>query len=185
MKADGFVLPYADSPLDDSRIGENVYMNLITNAKESVFITTPYLVISDEMLRTLQMAAQRGVDVRIVTPGIPDKKVTYKLTRSYYYALMSHGVKIYEYTPGFIHCKQVVADGELAIVGTINLDYRSLFLHFENAVLMYRTKAVEQIKEDFINLFEISKQVNPKDYSKNTWGKRITGAVLRLIAPLI
>jgi len=137
------------------------------------------------MLRTLQMAAQRGVDVRIVTPGIPDKKVTYKLTRSYYSNLMRYGVKIYEYTPGFIHAKQVIADDNLAIVGTINMDYRSLFHHFENAVLLYNVDMINDISNDFEQLFKVSRLVNEIEPTKKKIGRRILGAVLRLIAPLI
>jgi len=181
----GYVLPYADSPLDNSRVGENVYLNMINNAKDSVYITTPYLVISDEMLRALQMASNRGVDVRIVTPGIPDKKVVYKLTRSYYRELIRSGVRIYEYTPGFIHGKQVVVDKELATVGTINMDYRSLFHHFEDAVLLYRVDAVNDILKDFDELFDVSRMVGDEYKKEPTLGNRISGAFLRLIAPLM
>lgn len=120
--AQGFVQPYSDSPLDGERTGENVYLNLIKGAQDYVYITTPYLIIDDEMKRELTMAAERGVDVRIVTPGIPDKKLIYSVTRSYYAGLATRGVRIYEYEPGFIHAKQFLADGEIAAVGTINLD---------------------------------------------------------------
>lgn len=185
FESEGYILPYADSPLDDARVGENVYINLVSNAKEKVYITTPYLVISDELQRTLQLAASRGVDVRIVTPGIPDKKLTYKLTRSYYSNLMRYGVKIYEYTPGFIHAKQVIADDNLAIVGTINMDYRSLFHHFENAVLLYNVDMINDISNDFEQLFRVSRLVNEIEPTKKKIGRRILGAVLRLIAPLI
>lgn len=184
-RSNGFVLPYADSPLDNSRVGENVYLNMINNAKDSIFITTPYLVISDEMKRALQMAAGRGVDVRIVTPGIPDKIVVYQLTRSYYGELIRSGVKIYEYTPGFIHGKQVVVDGELAAVGTINLDYRSLFHHFEDAVLLYKVDAIKEITKDFEELFACSRRAGEEYEKEPTIGKRVSGAILRLIAPLM
>ena len=125
-KQDGFIQPYADSPLDDEHVGESVYMNLIAHAKKEIYFTTPYLIITDEMNRSLGLAAKRGVDVRIVTPGIPDKKLIYKVTCSYYAGLVRQGVRIYEYTPGFIHAKQCVCDGEAATCGTINMDYRSL-----------------------------------------------------------
>ena len=129
------VLPYADNPLDDEATGENVYLNMIRSAKEYVYITTPYLILSDEMQRTLRLAASSGVDVRIITPGIPDKKLIFSVTRSYYAALAKSGVRIYEYTPGFIHAKQCVADGAEAVVGTINFDFRSLYLHFELSLI--------------------------------------------------
>lgn len=128
----GYVQPYADSPLDHERVGENVYLNVIKNAKRYVYFMTPYLIITDEMSRELELAAKRGVDVRLITPGIPDKKMVYRMTRSYYNRLVEGGVRIYEYTPGFCHAKQCVSDDEVATVGTINLDYRSLYLHFEN-----------------------------------------------------
>ena len=118
----GFVQPYADSPLDQEFVGENVYLSMAEGARERVWFTTPYLIISDEMNRALGLAARRGVDVRIITPGIPDKKLVYSVTRSYYAGLARSGVRIYEYTPGFIHAKQCVADGETAVVGTINMD---------------------------------------------------------------
>lgn len=182
---EGYVLPYADSPLDESRVGENVYINIISNAKKYVYITTPYLVISDEMRRVLALAALRGVDVRIVVPGIPDKKVVYKLTKSYFHDLIQCGVKIYKYTPGFIHCKQFVSDGEIATVGTINLDYRSLFHHFENGVLLYNMKAVKDVEADMKELFHISERVS-QDYGKQQkLMKRIQTTWLRFIAPLL
>lgn len=181
----GYVIPYADSPLDESRVGENVYMNLIGNAKKTLYMTTPYLIISDEMKRALQLASLRGVDVRIVTPGIPDKKVIYRLTRSYYRELVSAGIKIYEFTPGFVHCKQFVADDEIAIVGTINLDYRSLFLHFENGVLMYQVDAVNDVAKDMYDLFAKSELVNDKYKNKQVLPKRLLNCFLRILAPLL
>ena len=182
---DGYVLPYADSPLDESRVGENVYLNMIGNAKKTLYITTPYLILSDEMKIALQLAALRGVDVRIVLPGIPDKRVVYRLSRSYYHDLMRAGVKIYEYTPGFIHCKQFVADDELAIVGTINLDFRSLFLHFENGVLLYKVDAVHEVTKDMLTLFEQSNLVQEPFLEKQKLHVRIVNCFLRIIAPLI
>lgn len=144
-----FIQPYGDTPLDHEHVGENVYLNIINNADEYVWFMTPYLIITDEMNKALTLAASRGVDVRIITPGIPDKRATYAVTRSYYSRLVRDGVRIYEYTPGFCHAKQCVADDEIATCGTINLDYRSFFHHFENGVLMYNCKAVYDIKTDF------------------------------------
>ena len=184
-KEQGFVQPYADSPLDHETTGENVYMNLIKNAKHEIFFTTPYLIITDEMSRELRMAARRGVDVRIVTPGIPDKKMVYQMTRSYYSELARSGVRIYEYTPGFIHAKQCVCDGESATVGTINMDYRSLYLHFENGVLMYHYDAVAEIRKDFEDIFAASTEVTEKYSGRKSVPARMGRGVLRLFSPLV
>jgi cardiolipin synthase len=178
------VQPYADTPLDHEYVGENVYLNLINAAKHRIFITTPYLIISDEMTRALTLAAKRGVDVRIITPGIPDKKVIYQITRSYYAQLARHGVRIYEYTPGFLHAKQTLCDSEAAIVGTINMDYRSLYHHFENGVLLWRCAAIADIAEDFAQLFHDSAEVTAQ-YCNRTRAMRIGQALLRLFAPLL
>ena len=127
----GFVQPFSDNPLDDEPISQNVYIDIISQAEKYVYICTPYLVPDDEMKNALIRAAKRGVDVRLITPGIPDKKVIYRLTRSYYPTLIAAGVKIYEYTPGFVHAKSIVCDDRITLVGTINMDFRSLYLHFE------------------------------------------------------
>ena len=185
VSAPGFVQPYSDSPLDGERTGENVYLNLIKGAQEYVYITTPYLIIDDEMKRELTMAAERGVDVRIVTPGIPDKKLIYSVTRSYYAGLATRGVRIYEYEPGFIHAKQFLADGEIAAVGTINLDFRSLYLHFENGCLFYNCPAVADVKTDFDELFEISREVTGKYSAKQNVAVRGVQCILRLFSPLM
>lgn len=183
--AQGFVQPYSDSPLDGERTGENVYLNLIKGAQDYVYITTPYLIIDDEMKRELTMAAERGVDVRVVTPGIPDKKLIYSVTRSYYAGLATRGVRIYEYEPGFIHAKQFLADGEIAAVGTINLDFRSLYLHFENGCLFYDCPAVADVKTDFDELFEISREVTGKYSAKQNVAVRGVQCILRLFSPLM
>lgn len=184
-KEQGFVQPYADSPLDSEYVGENVYMNLLKHATRQIYFSTPYLIISDEMNRELCMAAKRGVDVRIITPGIPDKKLVYKMTRSYYAPLAAAGVRIYEYTPGFIHAKQCVCDGELATVGTINLDYRSLYLHFENGVLLYKVSAVERILKDFENTLLQCEEVTEKYKDGRSAALRVGQCILRLLAPLL
>lgn len=181
----GFVQPYADTPLDDELLGENVYMNIIKNAKDYVYFTTPYLIISDEMIRELTTAAKRGIDVRIITPGIPDKKLVFEVTRSYYGQLVDAGVRVYEYTPGFIHAKQCVSDGEVATVGTINLDYRSLHFHFENGVFLYDCDAVGEIRKDFDRTFPMCEEVTEKYRNRHTASFKIRRCVLRLLAPLL
>ena len=138
FEGSGFVQPFTDTPLDGETLGENVYLNIINRAKRYVYICTPYLIIDNEMMTALCLAAKSGVDVRIMTPGVPDKKMVFLLTQSYYAQLIEAGVKIYEYQPGFLHAKSFVCDDEIAVVGTINLDYRSLYLHFEDGVWIYK-----------------------------------------------
>ena len=183
--ASGFVQPYADSPLDGEPVGENVYMGVVKAASEYVYFTTPYLIISDEMSRELCLAAKRGVDVRIVTPGIPDKKLVYRVTRSYYAQLASAGVRIFEYTPGFLHAKQCVSDDVTATVGTINLDYRSLYFHFENGVFLHRCGAVQKVREDFEDIFPVCREVTEQYAEKQSAAMKFGQCVLRLIAPLL
>lgn len=182
---DGFVAPYADSPMHDEAVGENVYMNIVKNAKRYVYFTTPYLIINDEMSRELRLAAKRGVDVRIITPGIPDKKTVFRVTRSYYAELIRDGVRIYEYTPGFIHAKQCVCDDEVATVGTINMDYRSLYFHFENGVFLYGCSAVGEIRRDFDETFPMCCEVTEKYRSGRSATLSIGQCILRLFAPLL
>ena len=183
--ASGFVQPYADSPLDGEPVGENVYMGVVKAASEYVYFTTPYLIISDEMSRELCLAAKRGVDVRIVTPGIPDKKLVYRVTRSYYAQLASAGVRIFEYTPGFLLAKQCVSDDVTATVGTINLDYRSLYFHFENGVFLHRCEAVRKVREDFEDIFPVCREVTEQYAKKQSAAMKFGQCVLRLIAPLL
>lgn len=181
----GYVQPYADSPLDKERVGENVYLNVIKNAKHYVYFMTPYLIITDEMNRELELAAKRGVDVRIITPGIPDKKIIYNMTRSYYGRLVEGGVRIFEYTPGFCHAKQCVSDDEAATVGTINLDYRSLYLHFENGTFFYGCDAVADVKADFDRVFPACEEVTEKYRTGRSRALRMGQSILRLFAPLL
>lgn len=183
--SDGYIQLYADSPLDNEPMGENVYLNLIKSAKHRLYIATPYLIITDEMERELCLAAKRGVDVRVITPGIPDKKLIFKITRSYYYGLVRDGVKVYEYTPGFLHAKQVLCDDYSAVVGTINFDYRSLYHHFENAVLMHGCSAVNDIADDFLKMLEASGEVTGQYREKKKSVLRISQCILRLFAPLL
>lgn len=183
--ASGFVQPYSDTPLDNVTLGKNVYLNILKNAAQYVYISTPYLIIDDEMEKELCLAAQRGVDVRIITPGIPDKKLVFLLTQSYYPALIEAGVRIYQYSPGFIHAKGYVCDGQCAVVGTINMDYRSLYLHFECGTYLYGCPAISDIKEDFDATFPLCREIG-LDYSRSrsVW-VRAFQCILRLFAPLL
>lgn len=178
------ILPYDDSPLDAISVGETVYLDLIHRAEKFVYIFTPYLVLDDSMREALCLASLRGVDVRIVTPGIPDKKMIYRLTRANYGLLMQAGVKIYEYTPGFIHAKSMLCDGESAVVGTINLDYRSLYLHFENAVYFTRVDAVKALEKDCEKTFIESKLCTKEDVKRGLVG-RVVDSVLRVFETLL
>lgn len=183
--AEGFVQPYCDDPKGSERAAENVFLNLISQSQNRIWFTTPYLIITDEMNRALGLAAKRGVDVRIITPGIPDKKTVFQLTRSYYSGLVSQGVRIYEYTPGFCHAKQCLCDGKMASVGTSNLDYRSLYLHYENNVLFSGCGAVRQVEEDFETLFDQCEEVTEKYRSGRGAILRMWQCVLRLFAPMM
>ncbi len=185
--SDGFIQPFTDSPLDGETVSVNVYLDILAQAKDYVYIFTPYLAISDELHIALCAAAKRGVDVRMVLPGIPDKKVAYRLSRSYYAPLLKAGVRIYEYTPGFIHAKSYVCDDELAVVGTINMDYRSLYLHFECGVFMCGCSAVAQLKKDALQTFQMSHEVNIEERKKSYIMQILGGlidSVLRVFAPL-
>lgn len=181
----GFVQPYCDTPLDDEIVGENVYLNIINRAKHYVYICTPYLIIDNEMMTALCLASKSGVDVRIMTPGIPDKKMVFLLTQSYYEQLLEAGVKIYEYQPGFLHAKSFVCDDEIAVVGTINLDYRSLYLHFENGVWMYDSTAVMDVKQDYMDTLEYCKKITIMFCTGRKLPVRALQSVLRLCAPML
>jgi cardiolipin synthase len=182
---DGYVQPYGDSPLDDEIVGENVYLNMINQAKKYLYIQTPYLVVDNELVTALSLAAKKGVDVRIITPHKEDKWYVHILTKSYYAGLIEAGVKIYEYTPGFVHAKTFVADDEVGVVGTINLDYRSLYLHFECATWLYKTQSISDIKKDFIKTLEICEEITLERAIAAKWYTKITRAVLRVFAPLM
>lgn len=181
---DGYVLSFSDSPLDNESVGESVYTDMLYQAKDYIYITTPYLAIDSELQTALCMAAKRGVDVRMITPGIPDKKLVYRLTRSYYPTLLRAGVKIYEYTPGFIHAKSFVCDDKLCVVGTINMDYRSLYLHFECGTLMYNNPEIKQVKKDDLDTMEKCRKVELSDMKTNFLGE-LFDSFLRSIAPLL
>lgn len=181
---DGYVLSFSDSPLDNESVGESVYTDMLYQAKDYIYITTPYLAIDSELQTALCMAAKRGVDVRMITPGIPDKKLVYRLTRSYYPTLLRAGVKIYEYTPGFIHAKSFVCDDKLCVVGTINMDYRSLYLHFECGTLMYNNPEIKQVKKDDLDTMEKCRKVELSDMKTNFLGE-LFDSFLRSVAPLL
>ena len=182
---DGYVQPYCDTPLDNETVGENVYLNIVSQAHDYVWIYTPYLIIDNEMMTALTLAAKSGVDVRIVTPGIPDKRIAYLLTRSCYRQLIESGVRIYEYTPGFIHAKTVVSDDKIATVGSVNFDYRSLYLHFECGVWMYGTSAVMQIKKDCEETFSKCRKITDDWLKHQNILVRMMAAVIKPLAPLL
>lgn len=184
VKSDGFVQPYCDSPMDKENVAEHVYLQIINNAKQYVYINTPYLIIDDSVLSALCLAAKSGVDVRIVTPHIWDKWAVHITTRSYYRELINAGVKIYEYSKGFIHSKTFVSDDETATVGTANLDFRSLYLHFECGVWMYDSTAVMEVKEDFLKTLEICQPITEKDLKCGIL-MRIFQDIMRIFAPLL
>ena len=181
----GYVQPFCDSPLDDEIVGENVYLNIINRAKNYVYICTPYLIIDNEMMTALCLAAKSGVDVRIMTPGIPDKKMVFLLTQSYYKQLLEAGVKIYEYQPGFLHAKSFVCDDKVGVVGTINLDYRSLYLHFEDGVWMYKNDVILDIRDDFTETLEYCDPIDLAFCQKRNIVVRAIQNVLRVFAPLL
>ena len=182
---EGFVMPYGDSPMDKERVGEEVYMDILNRARRYVHIMTPYLILDDDMKNALCFAAKRGVEVVIIMPHIPDKLYAYLLARTYYPELIRAGVQIFEYTPGFVHAKEFICDGEKAVVGTINLDFRSLYLHFECGVYLYRNRAVTQMEEDYQNTLQKCEKITLKDCRSYPALKRLAGRTLRLIAPLM
>lgn len=181
---DGFVQPYADTPMDTENVGEHVYLQILNQAKDYVYINTPYLIVDDSMVSALTLAAKRGVDVRIITPHKWDKWAIHMTTRSYYRELVKAGVKIYEYTNGFNHSKTFVSDDCTATVGTTNLDFRSLYLHFECGALLFNCEAVSQVKEDFLNTLTICQPITEEDCRHNVF-VRLFQDILRLFAPLM
>lgn len=181
----GFVIPYGDCPLDNERVGELVYIDILNRAEHYVHIMTPYLILDGEMETALTFAAERGVDVRLILPGVPDKKLPYALAKTHYSALLASGVKIYEYTPGFVHSKVFACDDREAVVGTINLDYRSLYHHFECAAYMYNTPCVRDIEKDFLETQEKCRLVTAETVKKEKLTVKVSGFIMKLIAPLL
>lgn len=185
VRGSGFVEPFTDSPLDNESVGQTALLNLIAGAKRTLYIMTPYLVLDDCLTTALCNAAKSGVDVRIITPGVPDKWYVYSVTRFSYRALTEAGVKIYEFSPGFLHSKVFLADGETAVVGTVNLDYRSLYLHFENAVWMYKSDCLTAIRADFETTFPLCRKVEREAVRKTPFLVRLFRAILNLFAPMM
>lgn len=178
------VQPYGDTPLDTENVGEKIYLNMISAAKKYVWISTPYLIIDDEMVSALTLASSRGVDVRIVIPEIPDKKLVYLATKSYATLLSKNGVKIYKYTPGFNHAKQLVCDDEIATCGTVNFDYRSLYFHFENGVMFTNPEAISAMHDDFLSVFDKSKDATEEFMGRTSSRNVMYDTLIRLISPL-
>jgi len=182
---DGYVMPYADSPVDKENIGENVYLDILYTAKKYVHIMTPYLILDYEFIVALTYAAKRGIDVTIIMPGIPDKWYAFVVAKTYYKELIGAGVSIYEYTPGFIHAKVFTSDDEKAVVGTINLDYRSFYLHFECAAYMYKNREVAHIEQDFQETLAQCKKMEANEYQNLNIFFQLAGRILRIFAPLM
>lgn len=185
MLEDGYVVPYADSPLDKENVGEQVYFDIIHQACKYVHIMTPYLILDNEMITALTHAAKRGVDTVIIMPHIPDKVYAFWLAKTYYRELIEAGVKIYEYTPGFVHAKVFVSDDDKAVVGTINLDFRSLYLHFECAAYFYKNSEIFSIERDFEETRKKCQIVTLEDCKNQPIGQKLCGSILRIIAPLM
>lgn len=183
--ASGYVMPYSDSPLDEYEIGKDIYLDLINTATKNLHIMTPYLIIDYEILSSLKYAAKRGVETILVLPSIPDKWYTYLLARSYYAELLSSGVKIYEYSKGFIHAKEFITDETEAVIGSINLDYRSLYLHFECAAYLYKCKEIKNIEKDFEETLNKCNEITFEANKKYNAFNKFVGRILRLFAPLL
>ena len=182
---DGYVMPYGDIPIDNENVGKNVYLDIINKAKKYVYIMTPYLILDNEMVTALSIASKSGIDVRIIVPGIPDKWYAYGIAQSFFKDLTKVGVKVYTYSKGFVHAKSFVSDDHTAVVGSINLDFRSLYLHFEDAVFMYKSSAVGDVKQDFLDTLKSCNLID-EDYIKNIplWKKTIN-ALLRMLSPML
>ncbi len=181
----GYVVPYGDCPLDDDKVGERVYMDILNRAKKYVHIMSPYLILDGEMEAALKFAAERGVEVKLILPGIPDKQIPYALAKTHYASLLGSGVEIYEYTPGFVHAKVFVSDDKEAVVGTINLDYRSLYHHFECATYMYGVDCIPEIETDFQSTVAQCRAVTPVTIRHEKLMLKLTGFIMKVLAPLM
>lgn len=185
QNSQGYVLGYADEPFDNENVGESVYLHMLNNAKRYVHIVTPYLIIDNVMMNALKFAAKRGVEVIIVMPGIPDKSYAFCVARTYYEELIEAGVKIYEFTPGFTHAKMFIVDDEKATVGTVNLDYRSLYLHFECGAYFIRNPEIYRMEEDYQDMLKRSRSISMMECHNRPLYYKFAGKLLRLIAPLL
>lgn len=185
IHADGFIMPYSDSPLDGDKVGESVYIDILNRARTSVRIMTPYLILDSVMEHALKYAAERGVEVSVVLPGIPDKKAPYALAKTHYASLIDSGVNIYEYTPGFVHAKVMCADSREAVVGTINMDYRSFYHHFECAAYIYGSDCIKDISDDFDDVISKSRKITKESLKNIPLRVRLHGVLLKAIAPLM
>ena len=181
---DGYILSYYDSPLHPNPVSNELYIELLSQAKDYAWFFTPYLMLGDALLDAFVRAAKRGVDVRIIMPGVPDKKLVFRMSRSFYSVLLAAGVKIYEYTPGFVHAKGCVIDDVVGTVGTVNLDYRSLFLHFENNALFYQASLLKSMKSDFLNTQKKCREMKLGENVNINFRTWILDAILRIFAPL-
>ena len=179
------MLPYGDSPFDQENVGEMVYIDILNRATDYVHITTPYLILDNEMITALTFAAKRGVDVKVIVPAVPDKKTVFALTWANYRELIEAGVEIWEYTPGFVHAKMFVSDGAIAVVGSVNLDYRSLYLHYECAALLCGCGAVADVERDMAETLKKCRRVTVEDCRRQRPGRRLLGWLLRPLAPLM
>ena len=179
------MIPYCDCPLDEDKVGETVYMDILYRATDYVHIMTPYLILDGEMEAALKYAAQRGIDVKIILPGIPDKKLANALAKSHYRALTAAGVKLYEYTPGFVHAKVFVSDAKKAVIGTINLDYRSLYHHFECAAYLFQVPCIPDIEEDFQATLSQCRLVTEETMKQESFTVLFLSHLMKFIAPLM
>jgi len=185
VEGEGYLLPYGGQPMDDEQVAQQVYLDIINRATDYVHIMTPYLIPDNELLAALKFAAKRGVDVKMILPGVPDKKTVFALSRSYYRELLAAGVEVWEYTPGFTHGKMFVSDDRVAVVGSVNLDYRSLYHHFECAALLWRCGAVAEVKADMARTREQCRRLTVEDCRRDKLWRRLLGWVFRPLAPLI
>ena len=181
---DGYVLSYYDSPLKSKAASNELFIELLSQAKNRAWFYTPYLILGDRLLDAFTRASSRGVDVRIIMPGIPDKKIVYRISRSFYTVLLKAGVRIFEYTPGFVHAKASIIDDEVCTIGTVNLDYRSLFLHFENNSLFYKSSIHTALEKDYLETEEKCQEVILGESFKTSFFRWLVDGVLRIIAPL-
>ena len=181
----GYVQPFDDSPLINEPIGETVYLNLINKAKDYIYINTPYLIIDNEMATALKIAAKSGVDIKIVTPYIPDKKFVHAVTKSYYESFIKDGIEIYEFTPGFMHAKTFVVDDEYGVVGSINLDFRSLYLHYECGVWLYKTESIKSMKDDYLETLKRCHKVTMEECKNTSIIRKVLRLIIRMFAPLL